>query len=146
MRLTTYTDYSLRVLIFVGLKGEELTTITEISERYNISRNHLMKVVNQLSQDGYLNTIRGKKGGMLLARPPAEINLGDVVRDMEDNLDIVECFDREKGCCQIDGYCRLQGILGEAVLAFFDVLSKYTLDDLMANREGLQKALSLSFI
>ncbi|MEH6633256.1 MAG: Rrf2 family transcriptional regulator [Halopseudomonas aestusnigri] len=146
MRLTTYTDYSLRVLIFVGLKGEELTTITEISERYNISRNHLMKVVNQLSQDGYLKTIRGKNGGMILARPSEEINLGDVVRDMEDNLDIVECFDQVKGCCQIDGYCRLQGILGEAVIAFFDVLSKYTLEDLMVNRSGLQKALSLNFM
>ncbi len=146
MRLTTYTDYSLRVLIFVGLKGEELTTITEISERYNISRNHLMKVVNQLSQDGYLKTIRGKKGGMLLARPPSEINIGDVVRDMEDNLDIVECFDREKGCCQIDGYCRLKGVLGEAVIAFFDVLSKYTLDDLMEDKGGLQRALNLSVV
>ncbi len=146
MRLTTYTDYSLRVLIFVGLKGDELTTITEISERYDISRNHLMKVVNQLSQDGYLKTIRGKKGGMLLARSPAEINLGDVVRDMEDNLDIVECFDKKKGCCQIDGYCRLQGILGEAVVAFFDVLSRYTLEDLMSNRQGLQKALNISFM
>ncbi|WP_419901744.1 Rrf2 family transcriptional regulator [Kiloniella sp.] len=146
MRLTTYTDYSLRVLIFVGLKGEELTTITEISDRYNISRNHLMKVVNQLSQDGYLKTIRGKNGGMTLAHVPSKINLGDVVRDMEDNLDIVECFDKKKGCCQIDGYCRLQGILGEAVIAFFDVLDKYTLEDLMVNRSGLQKALSLNFI
>ncbi|MFD2205325.1 Rrf2 family transcriptional regulator [Kiloniella antarctica] len=146
MRLTTYTDYSLRVLIFVGLKGENLTTITEIAERYNISRNHLMKVVNQLSQDGYLKTIRGKNGGMILSRPAPEINLGDVVRDMEDNLDIVECFDKQKGCCQIDGYCRLQGILEEAVIAFFDVLSKYTLEDLMVNRSGLQKALSLNFM
>ncbi|MCZ4282788.1 Rrf2 family transcriptional regulator [Kiloniella laminariae] len=143
MRLTTYTDYSLRVLIFVGLKGNDLSTISEISERYNISRNHLMKVVNQLSQDGYLKTIRGKNGGMLLARSPDSIGLGDVVRDMEDNLEIVECFDKKKGCCQIDGYCQLQGILGEAIVAFFEVLDRYTLKDLMHNKQDLQRALSL---
>lgn len=133
MHITRYTDYSLRVLIFVALKGEERSTIHEIAERFDISRNHLMKVVHQLSQKGYLTAIRGKNGGLLLSRPAREIGLGRLVRDTERDLALVECFSDHNRCI-ITPACRLMSILDEALEAFFQVLDRYTLEDILGPR------------
>ena len=137
MRLTVYADYSLRVLIYVAVQQERLATIAEISEAYGISRNHLMKAVHQLGRLGYLRNVRGRRGGIELARPPAQINLGAVVRDVEDDLALVPCLDPDDASCPIQGSCRLQGVLGEALRAFFAVLDRYTLADLTRDRQGV---------
>ena len=138
MRFTRYTDYALRVLMYLGLKPEdELATIREIAESYDISENHLMKVAHSLGQNGYIVTVRGRQGGLRLAKPPAAINLGDVVRHCEDDLRIVECFDPETNSCPIAGVCALPAVLEEALAAFLAVLDRYTLADLMVPRGGL---------
>src|SRR3546814_353363 len=93
MRLTLYTDYSLRVLMYLGLNRDGLATITEVAERYGISRNHLMKIVHQLGLLGYIETVRGKGGGIRFARSPGEINLGEVIRRTEEDMALVQCFD-----------------------------------------------------
>ncbi|WP_048305688.1 Rrf2 family transcriptional regulator [Halomonas sp. PR-M31] len=130
MHITRYTDYSLRVLLYVALKGEERSTISEIAERYNISRNHLMKVVQELNRRGYLQAIRGKHGGLLLKRRAEDINIGALVRDTEQDLELVECFgDRNR--CVITPACRIKTMLGEALKAFLEVLDGYTLADML---------------
>lgn len=133
MHITRYTDYSLRVLIYVALKGEQRSTITEIAERFHISRNHLMKVVHELSQKGYLTAIRGKHGGLLLSRPAEEICLGALVRDTERDLELAECFGIDNQCV-ITPACQLKSVLGEALGAFFGVLDRYTLADILGPR------------
>ncbi|HKJ73917.1 MAG TPA: Rrf2 family transcriptional regulator [Alphaproteobacteria bacterium] len=142
MRLTAFTDYSLRVLTYAGTKGNDLSTIDEIADAYGISRNHLMKVVYRLGQLGYLETIRGKTGGMRLSRDPAEINLGAVVREMEESLGLVECM-QEGGHCCIDPACTLKGILNESLEAFLAVLDRYTLADLLRPRRRLKDLLAI---
>lgn len=133
MRLTQYTDFSLRVLIYLGLKGQELSTIQSISEAYGISRNHLMKVVQQLTRTGYVESVRGQHGGLRLKMAPTEIRLGALVKEMEPDLALVECF-RENNQCVITPACILPRMLNEATRAFFDVLDGYTLEDLLAPR------------
>ena len=140
MRLTRFTDYSLRVLIYLGLQDDRLVTIRKISEAYGISRNHLMKVVSQLAREGYLVAQRGPGGGIRLAKPPAEINLADVIRDTEEDLAMVECFD-EGGKCVITPACRLQFIISEALKAYIGTLRSYTLEDLLAPSEELARLL-----
>ncbi|AMX01962.1 RrF2 family transcriptional regulator [Microbulbifer thermotolerans] len=130
MHITRYTDYSLRVLMYVALKGEELATIREIAESYEISKNHLMKVVQSLNSKGYLIAIRGKNGGVRLAGRPEDINVGHLVRDTEQDLALVECFNNGKGCV-ITPACELKRIFAEALEAFFQVLDQYTLADLL---------------
>jgi len=144
MRITRYTDYSLRVLIYLGAKGEGLATIQEIADRYRISRNHLMKVVHELQLKGYIDTLRGKNGGMRLRLPPERISLGRVVRDTEQDLALVECFGTDNHCI-ITPYCELKSILNEALGAFLGVLDRYTLADLLDPRvrSGLQRTLGL---
>ncbi len=137
MQLTLYTDYSLRVLVYLGLKDEGLSTITEISDSYEISRNHLVKVVHNLSNHGFIHTVRGKGGGMRLAFTPDEINIGAVVRATENNFNIVECFDREDSSCPITPVCALKGALKEASRNFIGVLDRYTLADVLVNRDEL---------
>ena len=137
MQLTLYTDYSLRVLVYLGLKDEGLSTITEISDNYEISRNHLVKVVHNLSNNGFIHTVRGKGGGMRLAFKPDEINIGTVVRATENNFNIVECFDRENSGCPITSVCALKGALKEASRNFISVLDRYTLADVLVNRDEL---------
>lgn len=134
MRLTSYSDFSLRVLIYLGLKGEKLATIQEIAEAYGISRNHLMKIVHHLGRLGVIETVRGKGGGMRLAKAPRDICVGDIVRETEEDLALVQCFDAAQGICQIDGACRLKGILHEALDSFLAVLDRYTLEDLLSRR------------
>lgn len=143
MRLTTFSDYGLRVLIYLGVHRERLATIAEIARAYGVSENHLMKVVHHLAQHGYIETIRGKGGGMRLARSPADINLGAVVRESEDNLGFVECFDKATSDCRIAPACLLKGVLGEALDAFFAILDRYTLADLIAGRRRLSKLIPL---
>ncbi|MEX1080998.1 MAG: Rrf2 family transcriptional regulator [Halofilum sp. (in: g-proteobacteria)] len=130
MRLTSFTDYSLRVLMYLGLKGDELATISEIAASYDISRNHLMKVVYELSQHGYIETIRGKKGGMRLRVEPSAINLGELVRCTESDMALVECFGPENSC-RLTPSCALRSALNEALQAFLAVLDRYTLAELV---------------
>ncbi|MCE8021791.1 Rrf2 family transcriptional regulator [Halomonas sp. MCCC 1A11036] len=134
MHLTRYTDYALRVLIYLAVKGEERATIHEIAESFGVSRNHLMKVVQDLSHRGYITTIRGKNGGLLLNRAPEEITLGGLVRDTENELGLVECF-RDHNDCIITPACRLKPIFNEALDAFMAVLDQYTLADMLGMRQ-----------
>ena len=116
MRLTLHTDFSLRVLIQVGLNDGKLTTIKDIAQSFGISKAHLMKVVNDLSQKGYLDTVRGRNGGIRLMREPRDINIGKVVRDTEDQLDVIGCLEH-KGYCPIERVCVLRGALPIVVVA-----------------------------
>jgi Rrf2 family nitric oxide-sensitive transcriptional repressor len=130
MRLTTFSDYTLRVLMFAGSVGQRLITIDETARTYGISRTHLMKVVNVLVRAGYLEGIRGRSGGFKLARPPRAINLGAVIRETEPDFALVECFTRDNRCV-ISGLCRLPNVLNEALNAFVATLDRYTLADLL---------------
>ena len=129
MRLTRYTDYALRVLLYLGTHPDKLSTIGEIAEYHNISRNHLMKVVHQLGALGYIDTLRGKGGGIRLAHKPEEISLGDVVRHTEETLEIVECFTPGNSDCIIMPGCRLKTALNEPLGSFLATLDLYTLAD-----------------
>jgi Rrf2 family nitric oxide-sensitive transcriptional repressor len=142
MRLTRFTDYSLRVLIYLGLQQNKLVTIRRISDAYGISRNHLMKVVSLLTRTGYLKAQRGPGGGIRLARSPDEINLADVITDTEEDLVMVECFD-EEGNCVITPVCKLQQVIGEALKAYIRTMKEYTLSDLLDEEEDLSKLLEI---
>lgn len=144
MRLTQYTDYSLRVLMYLSLKDDALATINEIAARYRISENHLMKVVHQLGRHGFIETTRGRGGGLKLAKAPKDINLGDVVRKCEDDMRIVECFDPQTNTCPISQVCGLAGILDEALNAMLAVLDKKTLADILRRSPRLGKTLGLA--
>lgn len=130
MHVTRYTDYSLRVLIYLAVQGDQLATIQEIADSYGISKNHLMKVVHQLNKNGYIETVRGKNGGMRLHMAPADINVGVLVRETEQDLNLVECFS-SKDACRISPVCGLKGMFGEALDAFLKVLDQYTLEDVI---------------
>jgi Rrf2 family nitric oxide-sensitive transcriptional repressor len=143
MKLTRFTDYSLRVLIYLGLKDNGRVTIREISDAYGISRNHLMKVVSLLTRMDYLDARRGPGGGIALARPPAEIVIADVVRDMEDDLNLVECF-CEGGTCVIKPMCVLKSALNKALTAYLDTLEQYTLSDLLKPKSELSRVFGLT--
>jgi len=132
MRLTRYTDYALRVLIYLGARPDALCSIAEISRAYDISQNHLMKVVNDLVNAGYLASARGRFGGIKLAKLPEEINVGAVIRHTEDGFDLVDCGD-----CVIAPACGLTGALRQALAAFLAVLDGYTLADLHAKPADL---------
>ena len=139
MQLTRFTDYGLRILTYLALKPEEeLANITEVTELYDLSRNHVVKIVHSLSKAGFLQTIRGKGGGIRLQRPPEKIGLGDLVRHLEPSLDIVDC---DIPVCRINQVCQLRPILDEARDAFLAVLDNYTLADLIAKPEPLRKVL-----
>ena len=140
MRLTLHTDFALRVLIQVGLNGGKLTTIKDIAQTFAISKAHLMKVVNDLSQKGYLDTVRGRSGGIRLMREPRDINIGDVVRDTENQLDVIGCLEH-KGYCPIERVCVLRGALQSATDAFLEVLDGYTLADLIKPQRVLSSLL-----
>lgn len=138
MKLTQYSDYSLRVLMYLGVvQDDKLSTITEISNSYDISRNHVVKVVHNLGQLGYIETVRGKNGGMRLAMNPDDINVGQLIRQTEANLDIVECFN-EEGNCVLTPSCQLRWALDEALTAFLTTLDRYTLTDLLKPKEEIR--------
>ncbi|HEY5715793.1 MAG TPA: Rrf2 family transcriptional regulator [Psychromonas sp.] len=130
MHITRYTDYSLRVLIYLAINKDRLSTINEIAQSYNISKNHLMKIVQQLNVKGYLLAVRGKNGGIKLNCVPGEINIGTLVREIEDKNKLVECFAANNQCV-ITPSCQLKGIFAEAQEHFFNTLDKYTLHDLV---------------
>ena len=141
MRLTTFSDYSLRVLMYLGVHDARLATVGEIAAAYGVSENHLVKVVHYLAQQGYIETLRGKGGGMRLARSPAKINVGEVVRGAEESLTLVECFDKATSGCRIEDACLLKGVLGRAMDAFFVVLDRHTLADLLMPKPRLARIL-----
>jgi Rrf2 family transcriptional regulator, nitric oxide-sensitive transcriptional repressor len=127
MRLTLYTDYSLRVLLYLSSRENEVTTITELADFYKISRNHLVKVVHNLGLKGYIQTSRGRKGGIKLARPAKEILIGEVVRSTEPDFDLLECFNPDTDQCVISRSCDLKRVIFNAQTSFLDELDKYTL-------------------
>lgn len=141
MRLTVYTDYGLRLLMYVALKEGKRATIQEVAGAYNISKNHLMKVAFDLGRHGFLETVRGRGGGLRLARAPERIRLGDVVRAMEEDFTLVECFAPGTNACRITRACKLKGVLNEALKAYLAVLDGYTLADLTAHNASLGKML-----
>ncbi|WP_419836050.1 Rrf2 family transcriptional regulator [Endozoicomonas atrinae] len=142
MKLTKHTDYALRILMYAALQPEgRLLSIQEVTDTYDISRNHVMKIVQKLGHEGYLTTIRGKGGGFTLGKPPEAINLGELVRCMETTMKVVEC---EQPRCRITSGCELKGVLAEAVSAFMDVLNRYSLADLIGNRKELIKLLAIT--
>lgn len=131
MQLTLQTDYSFRVLLYLAHQNEKGGTIPDISRLYGISENHLRKVVHHLVEAGFLKSTRGRGGGLHLSRPPAEISLGAVVRSNEPNFSLVECLGTHPERCVLTGDCGLQHIVGEALAAWFAVLDKYTLSDVV---------------
>lgn len=143
MRLTGFTDYTLRVLIYLGAHrdGERLATIGDIAAAYRISENHLMKVVHHLAKQGYVETTRGKGGGLRLARSPEQINVGAVVRGAEDDLAVVECFETGNLNCPIASACTLRVLLGRSMRAFLEVLDAHTLADLLQPQARLVRML-----
>ena len=144
MRLTVYTDYALRLLMYLALKDDELATIEEIADSYGISKNHLMKVTHQLGVGGYIETVRGRRGGLRLARPPKEIGLGDVVRYTEPDFAIVMCLEPLDADCVVQPHCVLRRALERARDAFMSVLDEYTLHDLVRPRSALRAMLAIS--
>ncbi|MAL01769.1 MAG: Rrf2 family transcriptional regulator [Alcaligenaceae bacterium] len=134
MRLTTLTDYAMRLLMYVGQNPDRLCTIAEIASAYNISEPHLMKVTHRLSVKGWLTTVRGKNGGMKLSKAPSEINLGAVVRDTENDFHVVECLGTQSACT-LGGYCALTGIMEGALQQFLQHLDQYTLADILPASE-----------
>ena len=147
MQLTQYTDYSLRVLIYLSQKGEgELATISEIAEFYGISRNHLVKVVHNLATNGFIQTLRGKHGGMKLSRPATEIGVGEVVRKTEPNFYIAECFNKNNTSCVIIPICSLKGMLFEARSNFLQVLDRYTIANTLIPEHGLLEKMNIKLV
>ncbi|WP_018140060.1 Rrf2 family transcriptional regulator [Thioalkalivibrio sp. ALJ7] len=140
MQLTRYTDFSLRVLMYLTVQPRnQRVTVSDISEQFTIPRNHLVKIVHQLGQKGYIITRRGKGGGISLACEPAEINVGSVVKDMEPNLNVVEC---ENPICPILPGCQLRGVLNDARDAFLAVLDGYTIADVTQSPDYLFQLLN----
>jgi Rrf2 family nitric oxide-sensitive transcriptional repressor len=143
MRLTIYADYSLRLLIYLAVRGEDLATIPEIAASYGISRHHLVKVAHQLGVKGYIKTTRGKKGGLRLGRPDSEICVGEVVRQMEPDMALVPCLDPVNSKCPIVPSCLLRQAIEHARAAFLAALDEYTLEDLRKPQESLRGLLSI---
>ena len=146
MRLTLHTDYSLRLLMLLAIEPDTRHTIEEVARRYDISRNHMMKVAQTLTQGGFVLSVRGRGGGLELARAPEAINLGAVVRACEDSFALVECFDSERNTCVVSSACGLRGPLEEALAAFLSVLDSYSLADLVARPrtlKGMRRLLSI---
>jgi Rrf2 family transcriptional regulator, nitric oxide-sensitive transcriptional repressor len=140
MRLTNYTDYSLRVLIYLATQpNEELSNIKEIADVYGISKNHLMKVIYDLGRLGYIETIRGRNGGIRLNKRPEDINIGEVILQTEEDFHLVECFHPEKNSCVISPVCSLKHALNKALDAYISVLKEYTLADFIRNPDAYRE-------
>jgi Rrf2 family transcriptional regulator, nitric oxide-sensitive transcriptional repressor len=137
MRLTRFSDNALRCLIVLGLEPDECITVQAIATRMNMSYEHLVKIVQRLAELGYVETVRGRHGGVRLAMPADRIRLGDLVRKTEENLTLVECFDPEHNTCPIASACQLAPVLNEALSAFMEVLNRRTLADALQPHETL---------
>lgn len=144
MRISSFTDYSLRVLIQAALRSPERVTIDEVSSSYGISRNHLVKVINELSHAGFIKTQRGRGGGFVLVESASRIRIGDVVRFGERDTTLVECFDADRNKCVITPVCKLKFMLADAQSAFYETLNQHTLADVCAKPEPLLSLLGLS--
>lgn len=134
MQLTIFTDYGLRSLMFLAARPDKVSSVREIAEHYGISRNHLVKVVHRLAQLGYITSSKGKGGGIKLACDASKLKLGELVRELEPNMQIVECFDRETNTCKVVSACRLKHFLHDANQAFLDVLNQHSLADAVKDR------------
>lgn len=132
MKLTLFTDYSMRVLLYLAAHPDRLCSISEVARGYGISQNHLMKVVNDLAKAGYIESVRGRGGGIRLGKPAEQINVGALVRHTEEGFDLVDC-----GSCVIAPACGMTGVLKEAVRAFLSVLDRYTIAELMPKQDNL---------
>lgn len=137
MRLTRYTDYSLRVLIHLALNDDRLCSIGEISRTYEVSHNHLMKVVNALAHDGFIETVRGRAGGMRLARPADEITVGEVVRRTEEGFQLADC-----SSCALSPACGLTGVLAKGMQAMMMVFDSFTVADLLTDRNAMRQLMN----
>ncbi|EPZ49992.1 transcriptional regulator [Bacteriovorax sp. BAL6_X] len=137
MRLSSFTDYSLRVLIYIAIKGDERSTVAEIADKYKISRNHLVKVVHNLSSMGIIDSYKGKGGGITLSSTPDEIIIGNLVRALEEDSPLVECFG-SAGDCIISPACKLKSALMIAQNQFYEALNAYTLTDFLSNKNKLK--------
>ena len=135
MRLTMMTDYAMRLLMYVARHPERLCTIAEVARAYDISEAHLMKITHQLGLNGWIETVRGKGGGMRLAHPPDKINLGAVVRSMESDFHLTECFGTGNQC-SLTGSCRLTAIVDEALQGFLRAFDAHTLADIVPPGSG----------
>ena len=136
MKLTLFTDYSIRVLLYLGARPDRRCSIAEVASAYSVSQNHLMKVVNRLAREGYIESVRGRSGGITLGLAPEDINLGTLVRATEDGFELVDC-----GGCVVAPACGVTGVLGEALAAFMAVLDRYTLADMLTSRLRLAELL-----
>lgn len=163
MRLTSYSDYALRSLIYLAVKprSDEIVNISDIAQAYNISKNHLTKVIHQLGKLGYIDTVRGKNGGIRLSMHPKQINIGQLIRHTESDFALVQCFEEIKdknkdttliptvnfsttstSYCAIAPACTLKSAIAEAAEAFMAVLDRYTLDDFIKNKDELYELLT----
>jgi Rrf2 family nitric oxide-sensitive transcriptional repressor len=145
VRLTIYTDYALRVLIYLAANREKVCSIKDIATSYDISRHHLLKVANELAAGGFIQTIRGNGGGVRLAKSPHLISVGDVVRLTETDMHLVGCFDPAGQGCLIESACILQSALHKALSEFLRALDNYTIADLMVTRQSLQDLFVIKF-
>lgn len=141
MRLTYHTDYALRMLVYLSVNAGRPSRVADVADSYGISRNHLLKVALHLGRLGYLRNVRGRAGGIALARKPEDINIGDVVRKIEDDFALVDCMRCDGGSCTISPACRLKGIVRKAVEAFLSALDAYSLADIAGNGEVLSELL-----
>ena len=144
MKLTAYTDYSVRLLMYLAVNKNRLCTIKEVATAYNISKNHLMKLAFELGKAGFIETVRGRSGGMRLNRAPQDISIGELIRFTEAKLHLAECFEPGSEACNIAAVCRLRGAFREAHDAFLGVLDDYTLADLVPARGGVTKILKVA--
>jgi Rrf2 family transcriptional regulator, nitric oxide-sensitive transcriptional repressor len=145
MRLTDYTDYSLRVLMYLGMHRDRVVTIQDIADAYDISKSHLMKIVHQLGLAGLVETTRGRSGGLRLGKEPEVINIGEVVKLTEPDFKMVECFDGEANACVLSPSCQLQSALTKATQAYLMVLSGFTLADMLKGSTSLRKRQIIQF-
>ena len=136
MKLTLFTDYSMRVLLYLGAQPDRLCSIGEVAQAYRVSQNHMMKVVNQLVRQGYVESVRGRSGGIRLGRAAEDINLGALIRATEDGFELVDC-----GRCVVAPACVVTDVLGEALGAFLAEHDRYTLADMLTSRLRLAELL-----
>lgn len=139
MQLTLFSDYSLRVLLYLNARSERWVPLPEIARAYGVSQNHMAKVAQLLQERGYVESLRGRSGGLRLAKPAASINVGAVVRATEPHFNLVECFDRETNSCPIEPVCSLKGALMAAQKAFLNELDRFTLADFAPKAPALVK-------